>query len=251
MSIDLSIDNSVAILRLHNPSKLNALSSDFMNELHEKIQNIDKKANVLIVAGCEKAFSAGVDIAEVERHSGESACLEDFIDSKWECIFYVKIPVIAAVSGYAIGGGFELALMCDIIIATETAKFGFPEINIGLMPGMGGTQLLTRMVGAKIAGKILMTGDLLSASEAKELGIVAQVVQDDDLMLASWELAQRISCKSRMSLRMIKNAIRLSQNTGLNQGINSERLMFRSLFSSADKKEKTKEFLRKQLNSLK
>ncbi|MDR0753162.1 MAG: enoyl-CoA hydratase/isomerase family protein [Holosporaceae bacterium] len=245
MSIDLSIDNSIAILRLHNPSKLNALSSDFMNELHEKVQNIDRRANVLIVAGCEKAFSAGVDVAEIEQHSSESACLENFIDNRWECISHVKIPVIAAVSGYALGGGFELALMCDIIIATEMAKFGFPEINLGLIPGMGGTQLLTRIVGAKIAGKILMTGDLLSALEAKELGIITQVVRDDDLMLASCELAQRISRKSRMSLRMIKNAIRLSQNTGLDQGINSERLIFRSLFSSADKRKKIKEFLRK------
>ncbi|MDR0581252.1 MAG: enoyl-CoA hydratase/isomerase family protein [Holosporaceae bacterium] len=245
MSIDLSVDNSVAILRLNNPSKLNALSSDFMNELHEKVQNIDQRANVLIVAGCEKAFSAGVDIAEVEQHSSESACLENFIDNRWECIFHVKIPVIAAVSGYALGGGFELALMCDIIIATETAKFGFPEINLGLMPGMGGTQLLTRIVGTKIAGKILMTGDLLSASEAKELGIVTQVVRNDDLTTVSLELAQRISQKSRMSLRMIKNAIRLSQNIALNQGICSERLMFRSLFSSADKKEKINKFLRK------
>ncbi|MDR2646197.1 MAG: enoyl-CoA hydratase/isomerase family protein [Holosporaceae bacterium] len=249
MSIDLSVDNSVAILRLYNPGKLNALSSDFMNELHEKVQNIDQKANVLIVAGCEKAFSAGIDIAEVEQHSGESACLENFIDSRWECIFHVKIPVIAVVSGYALGGGFELALMCDIIVATETAKFGFPEINLGLMPGMGGTQLLTRIVGAKIASKILMTGDSLSALEAKELGIVTQVVLSGDLMPVSLELAQRISRRSRMSLRMIKNAIRLSQNVGLNQGINSERLMFRSLFSSADKKKKTKEFLRKRLNS--
>ena len=248
MPVDLSIQDSVAIVTLNDPSKLNALSSNLMNEMHKKICDIDLMANVLIITGCGKAFSSGVSISEIERHTNESACLENFIDHRWECIFHVKIPVIAAVSGYALGGGFELALMCDIIIAAESAKFGFPEINLGLMPGLGGTQLLTSTVGPKIASKILMTGDFLSAQKAKELGIVSQIARDNELMSDALELAYKISCKSKISLKMIKSAVHLSQNVGLSQGICTERLMFRSLFSNTDKKEKTKNFLKKQLN---
>jgi enoyl-CoA hydratase len=243
MPVNLSIDDSIAILALDNPDKLNALSSDFMKEIDEKICDIDQKANVLIITGCKKAFAAGVDISEIERHSSESACLENFIDHRWESVFNVKIPTIAAVSGYALGGGFELALMCDVIVATENAKFGFPEINLGLMPGMGGTQLLTRIVGPKLAGEIIMTGDFLSAQRAKELKIISQIVGDDELMPKALELAKKIAQKSLASLKMIKEAIRLAQNVGLTQGMQSERLMFRSLFSTADKKEKTRKFL--------
>ncbi|MDR2724161.1 MAG: enoyl-CoA hydratase/isomerase family protein [Holosporaceae bacterium] len=245
MSIDLSISDSIAILTLNNPAKLNVLSSHFMKKMHEKIRDVDLVANVLIVTGCAKAFSAGVDISEMEEHSSESAHLKNFIDSEWECIFHVKIPVIAAVSGYALGGGFELALMCDIIIAAEGAQFGFPEINLGLMPGMGGTQLLAGIVGPKIASEILMSGDFLSAPEAKAFRIVSQIVRNDELMPKTLALARKVSHKAPMSLRMIKNSIRLSQNVGLNQGICTERLMFRSLFSNTDKKEKIKEFLKK------
>ncbi|MDR0678228.1 MAG: enoyl-CoA hydratase/isomerase family protein [Holosporaceae bacterium] len=244
---NLVIDNSIAILTLNNPHKLNALSSGFMAEINEKIGDIDLKAKVLIVAGCQKAFSAGVDIAEIKKHSSESACIENFIDHRWECVFNVKIPVIAAVSGYALGGGFELALMCDIIIATKQAKFGFPEVNLGLMPGMGGAQLLTGIIGPKLTSKIIMTGDLLSSEKAKELKIVSSIVNGyDELMPKAMELALKISKKSLPSLKMIKNSIRLSQNVGLNQGMKNERLMFRSLFSNKDKKEKVEKFLKRQ-----
>jgi enoyl-CoA hydratase/carnithine racemase len=216
-----------------------------MKEINEKICDIDLRAKVLIITGCKKAFSTGVDISEIKNHSSESACLNNFIDYRWECIFNVKIPVIAAVSGYAIGGGFELALMCDIIIATENAKFGFPEVNLGLMPGMGGAQLLPRIIGPKLTSEIIMTGDLLSSQRAKELKIVSLVVNDDELMQKTMEFALKISQKSLPSLKMIKDSIRLSQNSTLNQGIKNERLMFRSLFSTNDKKEKVAKFLKR------
>jgi enoyl-CoA hydratase/carnithine racemase len=246
MPVKLSIEDSIAVLTLDNPSKLNALSSDFMKEIDEEIRGVDQKASVLIATGCKKAFAAGVDISEIERHSSESACLENFVDEKWESLFNVKIPTIAAVSGYALGGGFELALMCDVIIAAKSAKFGFPEVNLGLMPGMGGTQALARIVGIKLACEIIMTGDFLSAQRAKELNVVSQVVEDDELMPTAREFAQKIARKSPSSLRMIKEAIRLSQNVGLIQGMRSERLMFRSLFSTADKKRKIEDFLKRK-----
>jgi len=246
MSVDLSISNRIATLTLNNPSRLNVISSVLMKEVHEKLQDIDQKANVLVITGCKKAFAAGVDVSEIKDHSCESAILENFIDYRWESIFSVKIPVIAAVSGYALGGGFELALMCDIIIATENAKFGFPEINLGIMPGMGGTQLLTRIVGPKLAAEFIMTGDFISAQKAKDLNIVSRITADNELMEKAIELAQKISQKSVTGLRMIKDAIRLAQNEGINQGIQEERRMFRSLFSTKDKKEKIEQFLNKK-----
>ncbi|MDR2158215.1 MAG: enoyl-CoA hydratase/isomerase family protein [Holosporaceae bacterium] len=245
MPVNLSIDDSIAILTLDNPYKLNALSSDFMRDISEKICDVDQRAKVLVVVGCKKAFAAGVDISEIESHSAESACLKSFIDYSWESVFHVKIPVIAAVSGYALGGGFELALMCDIIIAAESAKFGFPEVNLGLMPGMGGTQLLAGIVGPKLAAEIIMTGDFLSAQTAKDLKIASRVVGDDELMAQTLELAKKIASKPPISLRTIKDSIRLSQNVGLNQGMQTERQIFRSLFSTADKKERVAQFLKK------
>jgi enoyl-CoA hydratase/carnithine racemase len=244
MLTKLSVEDSVAVLTLNNPGKMNALSSDLIREIGEKISNIEQKANVLIITGEGRAFAAGVNVAEIDRHSCESALKEDFIDYQWESVARVKIPTIAAVSGYALGGGFELALMCDIIVATENSKFGFPEVNLGIMPGMGGTQMLTRIVGSKLASRIIMTGNFLSATEAKELGIVSEVVSNDGLISGVTELARSIAEKPALSLRLIKEAINLAQNVGLTQGMRSERLMFRSLFSTRDKNEKVKEFLK-------
>jgi enoyl-CoA hydratase/carnithine racemase len=246
MSINYSINDGVAVLCIESAAKLNALSSPIMYEVSQKIEEIALlQAKVLVLTGGPKAFSAGVDLSEIELHSAESACLGNFIDAEWESVFNLKIPTVAAVSGYALGAGFELALMCDIIIAAESAKFGFPEVNLGLMPGMGGTQLLTRIVGPKSAAEIIMTGDLFSARRAAELKIVSLVTPDDRLMPETLELAKKIAEKPSLSLRMIKEALRLSQNIGLTPGIQSERLMFRSLFSSEEKKKRVRKFLGK------
>lgn len=249
MLVEVEYKNNISILKLNNPKKLNALSSEFVKEIHKNILDIEKKANVLIVTGCEKSFAAGVNVAEIDSHSYESAYLESFIDHKWECLLNVKIPVIAAVSGYALGGGFELALMCDIIIASEDAKFGFPEINLAIMPGMGGTQMLTGIVGPKIASELLLTGRNISAKEAMELGIVSRISKNDMLMKSALDIATDIAKKSIMSTRIIKEAIRLSQEVGLFQGMKSERQMFRSLFSTVFKKEGMRNFLDKKANS--
>ncbi|MDR3179584.1 MAG: enoyl-CoA hydratase/isomerase family protein [Holosporaceae bacterium] len=246
MSVELSEKGLVALLTLNNPAKLNVLSRDFMEEIHEKICDIEKKFNVLVITGGSKAFAVGVDVREIQEFSHEKAYLESFIDYRWESIFDVKIPVIAAISGYALGGGFELALMCDIIIASETAVFGFPEVNLALMPGMGGTQMLTGIVGAKIASEILLTGRYVTAPEALNLGIVSQLTDQDLLLEKSLELAEKISQKSVMSTRMIKDAVRLAQNTSLTQGMKSERQMFRSLFSTSFKQKGVEAFLKKK-----
>ncbi|MDR0555446.1 MAG: enoyl-CoA hydratase/isomerase family protein [Holosporaceae bacterium] len=248
LSISLSVEGSIAILTMDDPAKLNALSSGVMQEIDRTVCDIDLQASVLVVRGCDRAFAAGVDISEIAQHSFETANRDNFINYCWEAISRVKIPVIAEVSGYALGGGFELALMCDVIIASENAKFGFPEVNLGLMPGMGGTQLLTKIAGPKLAAEIIMTGDFLSAWRAQKLGIVSRVVRKDNLVYETLELAKKIAAKPKISLKMIKEAIRLSQNVGLDQGVRSERLMFRSLFSTRDKEEKVANFLGERKN---
>jgi enoyl-CoA hydratase len=244
MAVSLRTEDSVAFLTISTSGKINVLSSSVMREIDEKIRDADRKANVLVIEGEGRSFAAGVDVAEIDSHSFESAMEHDFIDYLWESVLRVKIPTIAAVSGYVLGGGFELALMCDIIIAAENSKFGFPEVNLGIMPGMGGTQMLTRAVGPKLASEIIMTGDFLSATRAYELGIVSKTVPNDCLTESVRELARSLAKKTPLSLRMIKEAINLAQNVGLGQGIRSERLMFRSLFSTDAKESKIKEFLK-------
>jgi enoyl-CoA hydratase/carnithine racemase len=247
MLIELTQRNRVAVLKMNNPKKLNALSTDFMSEMYEAVSGIEQKANVLVIVGVDKAFAAGVNVSEIHSHSYESAYLQNFIDAKWECIFDVKIPVIAAISGYALGGGFELALMCDIIIASPKAMFGFPEVNLGIMPGMGGTQMLTRVVGPKIASEIIMTGRFIPADEAWRLGIVSHVTDSEGNVLdRALALAETIAEKSVMSTRKIKESIRMSQETGLRNGINCERDMFRSLFSTSFKQKGVEDFLNKK-----
>lgn len=246
MLIDLSINDKIAIVRINNPKKLNALSVDLMEELYEKIFDIGTKASALVITGTEKAFAAGMDVSEIAARDYEQAHIGNLLNSHWEELLNVKIPVIAAVSGYAFGGGFELVLYSDVVIASETAQFAFPEINLGVMPGLGGTQLLTRAIGTKMASKILMTGERISAQRAYDLGIVSQVVAPNDLVSTATNLAQELSNKPKMSLLLIKEAIRMSQNCGLSQGIQTERTMFRSLFSTMDKQKRTNDFLSKK-----
>ena len=243
--VDFEIKDSVGILTLNNPKKLNALSTAFIGEIYDCLLDIEKKANVLVIFGGEKAFAAGVDINEINSLSFEDATLRDFIDHKWERVLNVEIPVISGVSGYALGGGFELALATDIIVANEKAVFGFPEINLGLMPGLGGTQLLTRIVGGKKASQMIMSGDFISAQEAFDLGIISKITETENLRDETLKLAEKISKKSPISLRLIKKAIRMAQNTGCDEGMKSERNMFRSLFSTSFKEIETKKFLKK------
>ena len=246
MSVDFEINNSVAILTLNNPKKLNTLSTNFVEEIYDYLSDVEKKANVLVIFGTEKAFAAGVDINEIDSLTFEQALLNEFIDYKWERILNIKIPVISGVEKYALGGGFELALASDIIIANENAKFGFPEVNLGLMPGLGGTQLLTRIVGLKKASELIMSGEFIDAKEALRLNIVSKVLpSSSNVKQETLDLAKKIAKKSPTSLRLIKEAIQLSQNTGCIQGMKIERNLFRSLFSTSYKEKLTEEFLKK------
>lgn len=244
--IDLFISDGIATVRINNPEKLNALSPALMNELYDNLYGIEKKACVLVITGIDKAFAVGVDISEIAKYDYEQAHLNNLIDSHWEIIQNLKIPVIASVSGYALGGGFELALMSDIVIASEKATFGFPEVNLGLMPGLGGSQMLTKIVGGKKAAEMLMTGDFISAQQAYDLNIISQIVPQEKLSIATNDLAEKLASKPKMSLMLIKEAVRLSQDCGLSQGIRMERMMFRSLFSTQDKAKKVSEFLSKR-----
>ena len=245
MSVDFSANNSVAVLTLDNPKRLNALNSGFIKEIYEHLADIDKKANVLVIFGTEKAFAAGVDVKEIDSLSFEEAVLQDFMDFRWEAVLNLKIPVIAGVQKYALGGGFELALASDVIVASEDAVFGFPEVNLGLIPGLGGTQLLSRIAGAKKASEMILTGDSISAQEAFHLNIVSKIVKNEDLKTETLKLAEKIAKKSPMSIRFIKQAIQLSQNTGCKEGIQIERNMFRALFATSYKQEGVKRFLKK------
>ena len=246
MSVDFEINDSIAILTLNNPKNLNILNTNFIGEVYDCLSNIERKANVLVIFGTEKAFAAGVDINEIEALSFEQALLNEFIDHKWERILNVKIPVVSCVEKYALGGGFELALASDIIIANENAKFGFPEVNLGLMPGLGGTQLLTRIVGLKKASELIMSGEFIDAKEALRLNIVSKVLpSSSNVKQETLDLAKKIAKKSPTSLRLIKEAIQLSQNTGCIQGMKIERNLFRSLFSTSYKEKLTEEFLKK------
>lgn len=244
--IQLSYSKKIAIIKLDNEQKLNALSNDFMQELSEKIREAKNSSNVIILRGGDKAFAAGVDISEIKKYSYEDAILNDFMGSAWECIFNLEIPIIAAVSGYALGGGFELSLMCDIIIAAKNAQFGFPEVNLGVMPGFGGTQILTKIIGAKIASELMLTGRRLNAQEAYNLKIASEVVEVQNLLSKAMEVATEISEKSPLSTRLIKKAIRIAQNTTLTEGIKIERQMFKSLFSTSFKEEGINAFLEKR-----
>ena len=245
MSVNFEINNSIAVLTLNNPKKLNILSTSFVEKIYDCLANLEKKANVLVIFGTEKAFAAGVDVNEIDAFSFERAVLDEFIDHKWERILNVKIPVISGIEKYALGGGFELALASDIVIAARDAKFGFPEINLGLMPGLGGTQLLTRIVGTKKASELIMSGNFIDAEEALRLNIISKIVSSTNLKEETLALAKRISEKSSVSLRLIKEAIQLSQNSGCLQGIKTERNLFRSLFSTSCKEKLTKKFLKK------
>jgi enoyl-CoA hydratase/carnithine racemase len=258
---ELSIRDSIALLKLNNFEKLNALSEDFVDEIYQLLENIEKRAVVLVISsGFRRAFVAGVDVNEIYAKTFESACRDNFMDHKWERVWRIEIPVIAAVSGYALGGGFELALMCDIILASSSAVFGFPEIGLGLMPGLGGTQMLTSIVGPKIASEIIMTGRFVSAEEALKLGIVSGLILEkendlpeensdansDSLLAKALALAEKIATKSTMSARMIKRAIRLFYDAGISGGMKAERQMFLSLFSTEEKERETKAFVNKK-----
>ncbi|MBJ57472.1 MAG: enoyl-CoA hydratase [Rickettsiales bacterium] len=237
----------VAIIELHIPKTLNALCDILISEINQVLEKIelDSKISVLILKGSEKSFAAGADIAEMEKKEFIDNINNDFIKA-WEKISYFKKPIIASVSGYALGGGCEMAMMCDIILASESARFGQPEINLGTIPAAGGTQRLIRSVGKSKAMELILTGRIITAKEAFEAGLVSKVYPVEDLEKQALKLANEIATKSLPVLIMAKHAILSSMETPLTEGIAVERKIFQGTFALNDRKEGMKAFLEKR-----
>ena len=238
----------VGIITLNRPKQLNALNDQLMNELGEALKafDADEKIGCMIITGSEKAFAAGADIGAMAKYSFADAYKGDYITRNWETIRSIRKPVIAAVSGFALGGGCELAMMCDFIIAADNAKFGQPEIKLGVIPGAGGTQRLPRAVGKSKAMDMALTGRMMDATEAERSGLVSRVVPLDKLQEEALGAALLICGFSQMATMAAKEAVNRSFEGTLADGIMFERRMFHALFATADQKEGMDAFVNKR-----
>jgi enoyl-CoA hydratase len=243
-NIVLERDGPVAIVTLNRPHVLNALNQQTMDELADALEALDRDEAVrcVILTGSERAFAAGADVNEM-LHATPVDMLSGYRFQQWERIRRIAKPLIAAVRGFALGGGCELSMLCDIIIAGEGARFGQPEINLGIMPGAGGTQRLTRTVGKARAMELILTGRHISAAEAERIGLVTRVVPDDAVLDEAKALAQQIAQKPPVAVRLAKDAILKAFDTTLESGLDYERKLFYLLFSTEDKTEGISAFL--------
>lgn len=232
------IDEGVGILTLNRPDAMNALNQQMMREVHDVIHEWDDDSSVraIIITGSSKAFAAGADIKEMLAVEYLDALQSHFLND-WTCIANCRTPTIAAVSGYALGGGCEIAMMCDMIFCADTAQFGQPEIRIGTLPGLGGTQRLTRLIGKAKAMDLCLTGRMMGADEAERAGLVARVVPQDELLSVAREAARQIAAYSAAAVLLARESIDASYETALAQGLEIERHAFYSLFGSADQRE--------------
>ncbi|MBA3447938.1 MAG: enoyl-CoA hydratase [Pseudaminobacter sp.] len=237
----------VGLVTLNRPAALNALNSGMLQELLTAMQAFEanQRIGAVVITGSEKAFAAGADIKEMQSKTYVDAYLEDFFTG-WEAFTRVRKPVIAAVSGYALGGGCELAMMCDFIIAGDNAKFGQPEITLGVMPGMGGSQRLTRFVGKSKAMDMCLTGRMMDAAEAERSGLVSRVVPAGELLEEVLKVAAKIAEFSMPAVMMAKEAVNRSYETTLAEGLRFERRLFHSMFALDDQKEGMAAFLEKR-----
>lgn len=240
--------DSVGIITLNRPKALNALCAALIDELGRALDDMeaDDAIGAIVVTGSEKAFAAGADIKEMAGKDYMDVYLQDFITNGWERITTCRKPVIAAVAGYALGGGCEVAMMCDFIIAGENAKFGQPEITIGTIPGAGGTQRLTRFVGKSKAMEMCLTGRLMDAAEAERAGLVSRIVPNEELLSDAIKTAEQIASLSRPIVMMAKESVNRSYETTLSEGIRFERRLFHSTFATTDQKEGMAAFAEKR-----
>ena len=238
---------AVGLITLNRPQALNALNSTVLKELLQAYAAFEDDAAVgaIVLTGSERAFAAGADIKEMQPLDFADVYGRNFLGG-WDDVAKVRKPVIAAVSGFALGGGCELAMICDFIIASETAKFGQPEITLGVIPGMGGSQRLTRAVGKAKAMDIVLTGRMMDAAEAERAGLVSRVVAADRLIDEALEAAARIASLSRPSVLMAKEAVNRALETTLEEGLRFERRLFHSLFATEDQKEGMTAFIEKR-----
>jgi enoyl-CoA hydratase len=238
---------SVGLIRLNRPQALNALSAALMADLDAALEafEADPAIGAIVLTGSEKAFAAGADIKEMQDKTFAEAFLDDFI-SKWERLTRVRKPVVAAVAGFALGGGCEIAMMCDFILAADTAKFGQPEIKLGVIPGAGGTQRLTRAVGKAKAMEMILTGRMMDAEEAERSGLVSRVVPAASLIEEAVKAAGSIAALSRPAVFAAKEAVNRAYETTLAEGVKFERRIFHSLFATEDQKEGMRAFAEKR-----
>ena len=238
----------VGLIRLNRPQALNALCDQLMTELGEQLLSFDADPAIgaIVLTGNEKAFAAGADIKEMRTRTHPSALLEDFIGARWETVLRVKKPVIAAVAGFALGGGCELAMMCDIILAADTAKFGQPEINLGVIPGAGGTQRLTRAVGKSKAMEMILTGRMMDAAEAERANLVSRICPADQLVAEAIKVAEKIAALSPVAVALAKQSVNRAFETTLAEGVRHERALFLSLFGTPDQQEGMAAFIEKR-----
>ena len=239
---------AVELITLNRPQALNALNSQLVDELSAALDTAEanKAIRCIVLTGSEKAFAAGADIKEMQPKSYMDAYGEDFITRNWERVTRCRKPVVAAVAGFALGGGCELAMMCDFIIAGDNAKFGQPEIKLGVMPGAGGTQRLTRFVGKSKAMEMCLTGRMMDAAEAERSGLVSRVVPAAELVTEAMKVAEAIAEMSLPIVMMAKESVNRSYETTLAEGVRFERRLFHSMFATNDQKEGMAAFIDKR-----
>jgi enoyl-CoA hydratase len=238
---------AVGLVRLHRPQALNALCDQLMAELGAQLLafDADPAIGAIVVTGSERAFAAGADIKEMQNRSYPGVLFDDFI-ARWETVTTIKKPVIAAVAGFALGGGCELAMMCDFIVCADNARFGQPEINLGVIPGSGGTQRLTRLVGKSKAMDMILTARQMDAAEAERSGLVSRVFPLDQLVAEALRIGERIAALSPVANYAAKRAVNAAYETSLREGVQTERMLFLPLFGTADQTEGMSAFVEKR-----
>ena len=251
--LTIETKQAVGLITLNRPQALNALNAALVSELRQALDALEEDTGigVIVVTGSEKAFAAGADIKEMKDRSFADVYLADFITKDWERLAHCRKPTLAAVAGYALGGGCEIAMMCDIIIAADTAKFGQPEITIGTLPGAGGTQRLARSIGKAKTMDLILSGRMMDAAEAERAGLVARVVPAAELLSETLKLAQKIAGMSRPVALMAKEAVNQAFETGLAEGLRFERRLFHASFATEDQKEGMSAFAEKRQPSFK
>ena len=239
---------AVGLITLNRPQALNALCDALIRELGTALDAFEKDAatGAVVLTGSEKAFAAGADIKEMAGKTFVECYIEDFITNGWERITTCRKPIIAAVAGFALGGGCEVAMMCDTILAAESAKFGQPEITLAIIPGSGGTQRLTRAVGKAKAMEMIFSGRMIDAVEAERCGLVSRVVANDKLLEEALKLADKIAAQSRPAVLAAKEAVNRAFESSLAEGVRFERRLFHALFSTEDQKEGMAAFVEKR-----
>ena len=247
MNLKIDRDDRVVTVTLHRPHVLNALSSALMSELIDSLKPLDRDPGVgcFVITGSDRAFAAGADIREMAAKSFEDMVAEDYF-AGWDEFAALRTPKLAAVAGYALGGGCELAMMCDLIFAARSARFGQPETTLGVMPGIGGTQRLTRLIGRAKAMDLILTGRLLDAVEAERAGLVSRVIPDNQLLAEAAAAAALIASRGRTATRYAREAVARAEELSLSEGLLFERRNFHALFATGDRAEGMRAFLEKR-----